>query len=108
MHTGVSTEVRDDVVIITASGEIDMDTAPDLRAAMQPHLGFAAHLIADLTAVTFMDSSGLSVFVGAAQELGEGRLTVVAANERVLKVFRLTGLDQVIPIVADLPTALAR
>ena len=54
----------------------------------------------DLTDVSFMDSSGLGVIVRGLKRCRESEkdLDLVITNDRVLKVFGITGLDQVIPI----------
>jgi len=51
-----------------------------------------------------MDSSGLGVIVRALKRCREAEndLDLVITNERVLKVFGITGLDQVIPIHASI------
>ena len=88
---------------VKLAGEVDLCSVPELRDALnsQVNLGRPA-LIVDLTEVTFMDSSGLSVIIGfwrQMQELG-GKLVIVGAKGEVLEVFRLTHLDQYIPLFA--------
>lgn len=87
--------------VITVVGEIDLSTSGQLDGAVVEALDQAtSHLTLDLSDVTFLDSSGLGVIVKAlkrAKEVGTA-FDVVATNERVLKVFNLTGLDSVIDI----------
>ena len=50
----------------------------------------------DLHAVTFVDSSGLGVLVGALKRLRESdgeRFVIVGAQDAVNRVFSVTGLD---------------
>ena len=108
METGVSVDQRDGAVIVSARGEVDMDVAPDVMAAIDPYLGVADHLVVDLSEVTFMDSSGLGVLVASAQRVGDGRLTVVVATDRVRRVMEISGLNQLIPVVDTLQAALER
>lgn len=108
METGVSVDERDGAVIVSARGEVDMDVAPDVMAAIEPHLGIAEHIVVDLSEVTFMDSSGLGILVATAQQIGEGRLTVVVATDRVRRVLHISGVDQLIPVVDTLQDALER
>lgn len=87
--------------VISVSGEVDLATSPDLDSAVVGALEFGtAALAIDLTNVTFMDSSGLGVIVRGLKRCRESdiELDLVITNERVLKVFGITGLDQVIPI----------
>ena len=54
--------------------------------------------------VSFLDSTGLGVFVTALKHVREAEATLdlVITSARVLKVFELTGLDVVIPIHEEL------
>ncbi|MFH0177245.1 STAS domain-containing protein [Streptomyces cacaoi] len=55
--------------LITLSGEIDLDSAPLLRASLERCLRDGIHTIdVDLTSVRFCDCSGLNVFLRAAQQ----------------------------------------
>lgn len=91
--------------VLTVFGEVDLATSPDLDAAIVTAIesGTAAVVI-DLTDVSFMDSSGLGVIVRGLKRCREADkdLDLVITNERVLKVFGITGLDQVIPIHASI------
>ena len=87
--------------VISVSGEVDLATSPELDGAIISALDSGtAGLAIDLSNVTFMDSSGLGVIVRGLKRCREAdiELDLVITNERVLKVFGITGLDQVIPI----------
>jgi anti-sigma B factor antagonist len=87
--------------VITVSGEVDLASSPQLDDAIISTLDSGAKAVAiDLTNVSFMDSSGLGVIVRGLKRCREADidLDLVITNERVLKVFGITGLDQVIPI----------
>ena len=87
--------------VISVSGEVDLATSPELDGAIIAALDSGtAGLAIDLSNVTFMDSSGLGVIVRGLKRCREAdiELDLVITNERVLKVFGITGLDQVIPI----------
>lgn len=87
--------------VITVSGEVDLASSPQLDDAIISALNAGAKAVAiDLTDVSFMDSSGLGVIVRGLKRCREAEidLDLVITNERVLKVFGITGLDQVIPI----------
>ena len=66
-------------------------------------------LTLDLSDVTFLDSTGLGIVVGRLKRLARhgGTMTVAAAHERVLRVFTITGLDQLLEIHPDLESAVA-
>ncbi|HSU73527.1 MAG TPA: STAS domain-containing protein, partial [Terrabacter sp.] len=67
------------------------------------------NLVVDLTDVTFLDSTGLGVLVGRLKltRTRGGLMRLVGRDDRVLKVFAITGLDKVFEIHPDLEAALA-
>ena len=94
-----------DSQVITVSGEVDLATSPELDVAIIGALESGTQsLVIDLSDVSFMDSSGLGVIVRGLKRCREADkdLDLVISNERVLKVFGITGLDQVIPIHASI------
>ena len=110
MDLDVSTREEGGRVVVVAIGEVDVFTAPALDAELTrlTHDGRTS-IVVDLSRVDFLDSTGLSVLVKALKRVreSEGSLDVVVTVERVAKVFRLTGLDQLIPMHASVADALA-
>lgn len=108
LHLG--TEDRGRYTIVTVGGEIDHHTVPGLRDLL---LALSRqgrhHLVIDLEAVDFLDSSGLGVLVGALKRsrAGDGSYHVVCTRERLLAMFRITGLDRAIAICESIDQALA-
>ena len=101
----IATTPESDRYLITVSGEVDLATSPELDVAIIAAIDSGAtSVVIDLTDVSFMDSSGLGVIVRALKRCREAEndLDLVITNERVLKVFGITGLDQVIPIHASI------
>ena len=97
----IATTPGSDRYVITVSGEVDLATSPELDNAIIDAIESGTSSVAiDLTDVSFMDSSGLGVIVRGLKRCREADkdLDLVITNERVLKVFGITGLDQVIPI----------
>lgn len=110
MKLSVSTTERDDVVIVTVSGEVDVYTAPQLRSVLEERIA-AGHtrIVVDLKDVGFLDSTGLGVLVGrlkAVKKL-EGWLRVVCTDERILRLFGITGLDRVLAVHETVDAAVA-
>ena len=105
----VATEEVGSHVVITVTGEVDAHTADQVKAAIEAGITPGARVVADLSGVTFLDSTGLGVFVTSLKHLREqdGSLDLVITSPRVMKVFELTGLDVVIPIHEDRAAALA-
>jgi anti-sigma B factor antagonist len=96
--------------VLAISGEVDVHSAPGLRSRVGD-LVDSGHrqLVLDLSGVEFLDSTGLSVLVVSQNRVREigGVLTVVCSQERLLKLFRITGLDQVLTICPTVDKALA-
>ena len=110
MEVQVSTEDLGDRTVVRVAGEIDIASADRLRDRIGQLLADGrTDLVVDLTQVTFMDSTGLGLLVGALKRvrLAGGRLELVVDSERLLKVFRITGLLQVFSIHETLDAALA-
>ncbi|MEV4139811.1 STAS domain-containing protein [Dactylosporangium sp. NPDC049742] len=88
--------------VVRADGELDVSTAPRLRQAITTALDEGSGtVIVDLTTVTFMDSTTLGVLIGAhnrVRESASGSLRLVCPEERIRRVFRITGLDNVFPL----------
>jgi anti-sigma B factor antagonist len=92
--------------IIAVAGEIDIATVPPLRTAIDTVLRDGARrLVVDLTAVGFIDSSGLNVLVGVVRRLGPGRLGVVATQPNIRRVFGISGVDTIIPLFDSVDAA---
>ncbi|HEY9476300.1 MAG TPA: STAS domain-containing protein [Mycobacteriales bacterium] len=87
--------------VLEVAGEVDVYTAPTLRDRIADLLDAGQRrLVVNLTSVEFIDSTGLGVLVGSlnkARELG-GSLDLVCPQERVLKLLRITGLDDVFSV----------
>ena len=67
------------------------------------------HLVIDMEDVEFLDSTGLGVLVGGLKRVRahDGSLRLVCTQERILKIFRITGLTKVFPIHATVAEAVA-
>jgi len=95
--------------VVTGAGDLDVHSAPQLQTELDPIAQRAgAAIVVDLSAVGFIDSTGLGVLVTTLKHVREsaGTLDVVVSSPRVLKVFTLTGLDVVIPLHQTLAEAM--
>lgn len=96
--------------VVTVGGEVDVFTAPALDERLVSLIDEGkVRLVVDLTGVEFLDSTGLGVLVKALKRTREhdGSLDLVATQERILKVFRITGLDAVMPLHDTVAAAVA-
>jgi anti-sigma B factor antagonist len=87
-----------DQVRIALRGELDVDTAPELWAAIDEAIaGGVVSILLDLSELSFADSTGLGVFVRAGKELRDagGGLTLRHPGERIKRLLEITSLQEV-------------
>jgi anti-sigma B factor antagonist len=99
-----------DRTVVAVGGEIDVYTAPKLREQLVDLVNDGRyHLVVDMEAVEFLDSTGLGVLVGGLKRVRahDGSLRLVCTQERILKIFRITGLTKVFPIHESVSEAVA-
>ena len=89
--------IGDDVIVVSVAGELDLATAPQLRAYLVDNTAsHPTHLVLDLSAVTFLASHGIGLLIearsGSDEIHGELHLTGVTTNRRVRRVLQVTGL----------------
>lgn len=110
-----STELPRDLVIdvhtrgvrqvVMVSGDLDLHSAPVLRLELQGQIRRGHdHIVVVLDDVTFIDSVALGVLMGARNRLGEvdGTFEIVCGDERLLRVFRITRLDESLTLLPEL------
>lgn len=110
MELSLSTHAKEDHTVLEVGGEIDVYTAPQLRERLVELIdGGTLRIVVDLQAVEFLDSTGLGVLVGGLKRVRaqEGWLRLVSSQERILKIFRITGLEKVFEIYASPEAAAA-
>ncbi|MFL5738392.1 MAG: STAS domain-containing protein [Actinomycetota bacterium] len=77
-------------------GELDLATAPRLQDAVHRSVEAGGPILLDLSAVTFIDSSGLHAIVSMAKELGDrGCVLLHAPHRRVLRLIETVRLGDV-------------
>ena len=89
----VSTE--GDTVIIAVRGDVDLATAPALRAECEAAVERKPEVVrVDLSELTFLDSSGISVLVKTHQDLDAQGATLVLhrVDDRTRRVLDVAGL----------------
>ena len=82
---------------VTVEGEIDIASAPSLRCALE-QLCADRHVLVDVANVSFMDSSGLSVFVVQLMSRREagGSLHIRNSSVGVRRVLEIAGLSELL------------
>lgn len=86
--------------VIELAGELDHDSAADVRALLRGlELGAGRQLVIDLRGITVCDSSGITVLLAARNHALDARagIALAAVPARVSRIFHMVGLDQVFP-----------
>ncbi|MFJ4922910.1 STAS domain-containing protein [Streptomyces sp. NPDC088725] len=86
--------------VLELSGELDHHSAPHVRDVLQSlPVRSGEQLIIDLGGLTFCDSSGITVLIAARNRAlkAEAGIALAAVPDRVVRVFRIVGLEQVFP-----------
>jgi anti-sigma B factor antagonist len=100
--------VTDGYRILALRGEIDAATGPALRTLCLELVDDSTlPLLVDMTGVTFCDSTGLNIAAAVRRHAGAKDCVVAfyGFNQRVRKVFRVTGMDLFVPTYATLADA---
>jgi anti-sigma B factor antagonist len=87
--------------VITLTGDLDIESCTAVRSALIDAIdgiGERGRVIVDLTALDFMDSTGLGLLVSAHRRAAErgGELRFVQPSTSVQRLFHVTGLDDVL------------
>jgi len=101
---------QDGIEVIDVQGEIDICTAPRLRELLIDLVSQGSYqLVVNLDKVGFLDSTGLGVLVGGLRRVRahDGSLDLVCTQQRILKIFRITGLTEVFGIYQTVDQAIA-
>jgi anti-anti-sigma factor len=83
-----------DQAVVVCSGEIDMASAAAFRALLDQAVETAPTIVIDMHDVTFLDSTGLRMFVTTALRVqNSGSVTIRNAPDNVTRVLHITGID---------------
>ena len=83
-------------------GEMDISNAETLAAVLEKSVEGDGDITLDLSALTFIDSSGISVLLRAMDRLdGRGRLVLMSPTSSVRHVLSLMGLEDRGPILVE-------
>lgn len=109
MTFGIEVRPEPGYAVLAVRGDVDIATAPDLRARLADTLGSFPAVVVDLADVPFMDSTGLGVLVAAYNRAAAaGCVLVLARPQQIVRnALRLVQIDTVIDVYATLDAAVA-
>jgi len=102
-------EVGDHIMVLRVDGRLNMVSAASLKSAIDDAVNAGkSRVVVDLSAVSFMDSSGLGALIGGLKKTRQasGDLRIAGVAQQVATVLRLTNLDRVLRPYADVEAAL--
>ena len=106
---GLSSHRHGAVVVVAVRGELDAVTSREFDEYLAAARRQSDHIVLDLTAVDFMDTSSLAVIVGHWKKLTarNGVLALAGARYRYTKTLWITGLADRLPRYDTLQQAIA-
>ena len=89
--------------VVAVSGELTHATAPDLRDLLRKHFKAARPVLLDMSAVTFMDTSGLATLIEARNRADTqgGQVILCGLTERITEILTVTRVTQLFSIHAN-------
>jgi anti-sigma B factor antagonist len=108
MELGLDVHKVGSYSVVDVKGEIDVYTAPKLREKLIELVSEGSYdVVVNLEGVDFLDSTGLGVLVGALKRVKahDGSLSIVCTQDKILKIFKITGLTKVFPIHSSVEEA---
>jgi anti-sigma B factor antagonist len=106
VELNVSTSSQGGHAVVTASGELDLYTAPRLQTVLAALLREPVdRVVVDLSGVEFCDSTGMNVLLAAMKRVKEngGTFELAAPRPAVRRILQVTGLDTVFDIHEAVP-----
>ena len=95
--------------VVEVSGRIAASESMDLTRRLEAHLATdeGRALVLDLSRVDYMSSAGLGTVIWLGKRMREMKrgYAISGLRDRVAQVFKLSGLDRILPIYPDLAAA---
>ena len=99
----VTYDTEGDALVVHVGGEIDHHSAVSVRTGIDQKIAAErpARVLLELSAVDFMDSSGLGLIMGRFALIKQygGTLAVLDPSPAVVKIMKLAGMERMITIL---------
>lgn len=105
MNISIETKEENHLTTVEINGEIDAYTAPKLRESLfRLTEKKESVIIINLSGVTYMDSTGLGVFVGVFKNIrsNNGQLRLLGLSNRLMRLFEITGLSNIMDVTSKI------
>ena len=111
MELQIGTRRVGEVTILDVAGELDLYTVPRLDEGLRGVTAVpGSRVVVNLTGVAYVDSTALKVLTDNQKRVRQygGEIVLVASQPTIVKIFKITGLDAVLPTVATEGEAVER
>ena len=101
MNLNIETVTHDNYYEVKVAGELDVYTVPELEEVLVPTRQEGTHdIYVNLENVSYMDSTGLGLFVGTLKVLNqhEKELYILGVSDRIERLFDITGLKDLMHV----------
>jgi len=98
-----------EMTIVALSGDVDLENSPQVRSVLLDSVGERRGILVEMSAVSYIDSSGIASLVEAYQSARRANtaFALVAVSDAAMRVLELARLDQVFSIHSSVSDALA-
>ena len=98
----IISNVKGNILYVKLSGDIDHHSAKDVRDSVDDLIknNNPAEFELDLSAVEFMDSSGLGLVLGRYKKQNDigGKMKILNPTNRIMQILQLAGVEKIIKI----------
>ena len=101
---GVKTEIKNGLTVCHVEGEIDINTAPEIKKAFDKLIcKKEPKIVVNFTRVTYVDSSGLATLVEILKNMRSygGRMRLTNLSPKIKGLFEITKLEKLFEIMVD-------
>lgn len=106
----INSKRRGETLIVHIKGELDHNTASNARETLTQLIEDESikNMVIDLSALNFMDSSGIGMFIGRYKVLAKrnGSMATYGLNAHIRKIWEISGLYRIIEIYDNLQESL--
>jgi anti-sigma B factor antagonist len=97
----------EDQVTLSVIGEVEVYSLPDFSQIAEKQIGSRRQVVIDMEDLEYIDSSGLGFIVTYHERLSQKgqQLSLINLRPHVMRVFKITRLDQILDIVETEPAS---